>query len=210
MKIKLIEIFTSIQGESSYAGFPFFFIRLAGCNLRCSYCDTKYAYNENAPEVEIEGILKKVESSLIKNVLITGGEPLLQKNVYFLMNAILNLNKRVFLETNGSVLLDKVNKQIVKVVDFKTPSSNMSEKNNIENIGFLNENDEVKFVIGNRDDFYWSLEFIKKYNLLNKIRNIHFSPVWGKLEGKILGEWILQSGVNVRLSLQLHKILNMK
>lgn len=211
MNLKIVEIFKSIQGESSFAGFPFLFIRLAGCNLRCSYCDTKYAQEENNfPEIEIEKILNKIESYKIRRVLVTGGEPLLQNNVYNLIEQILNMKKEVFIETNGSILLDKVDYSVVKIVDFKTPSSGMCQKNNFKNIHYLTENDEVKFVIGCEEDFKWSIDVVKKYKLEQQVRNIHFSPVWNKLNAKILGEWILSTNVDVRLTIQLHKILNMK
>ncbi len=210
MKLKISELFESIQGESSFAGFPFFFIRLAGCNLRCSYCDTQYAYNDNYKFIEVEEILNKFRNSGFQNVLITGGEPLIQENVYFLLDEFVNIAKIVMLETNGSILLNRVNNKVTKIVDFKTPSSNMSKSNNFKNIDFLNKTDEVKFVIGNKEDFLWSVSTIKKYNIDAVVDNIHFSPVFKKLAPKTLGEWILEEKINVRLSLQIHKIIDLK
>ncbi len=210
MKIKIVETFTSIQGESSYAGFPFFFIRLAGCNLRCSYCDTKYAYNTDIKPIDMEIIINKIEKSQIKNILITGGEPLLQENVYYLMDLLVEKFETVLLETNGSILLNRVNQKVKKIVDFKTLSSNMSDRNNFENIKYLNKKDEVKFVVKDFNDFKWSIKIIKKYNLENLVKNILISPVWNELDAHLLGKWILESKSNIRLSLQLHKILNLK
>ena len=209
MNLKICEMFGSIQGESSFAGFPFFFIRLTGCNLRCSYCDTKYAYDEGR-SVEIQSIVEQVKNSWMKNILITGGEPLCQKNIYILMEKLLNLNKKVFIETNGSILTDKVQNGVVKIVDFKTPSSNMHEKNNFENVKYLNKNDEVKFVIGNDEDFNWSCSVIRRYNLLAKVKNVLFSPNESTLSAEELSELILNERINVRLQIQLHKYIKQK
>ncbi len=204
------EMFSSIQGESSYAGFPFFFIRTTGCNLRCKYCDTKYAFSEGK-EISIKKIVEKAEKSGLKKILITGGEPLIQKNVYKLIDDLLNKKFEVFIETNGSILIDKINKSAIKIVDVKTPSSGECEKNKVENLDFLTEKDEVKFVISDFNDFLWSKNFVEKYKVYKKIKNILFSPVYGVLNPEKLANWILEHKLNmVRLQLQLHKIIGMK
>lgn len=208
-KLKISEIFKSIQGESSYSGFPFFFIRLTGCNLRCSYCDTQYSYS-SGNELTIKSIIDKIEKSTIDKVLLTGGEPLLQENIYILIDKLTEIGKKVFIETNGSILTNKLRKEVIKIIDFKTPSSLMNEKNNFDNINFLNEEDEVKFVISDKNDFLWSIDIVNNYNLHKKTKNILFSPVANKLEPKTLANWILDKDLNIRVQIQLHKILDLK
>ncbi|HHE40612.1 MAG TPA: radical SAM protein [Candidatus Cloacimonetes bacterium] len=203
--MELSEIFYSLQGESSYAGLPCVFVRLAGCNLRCIYCDTKYAYE---PEftLSVKGILREVEKyHPVKLVEITGGEPLFQKGSIELMELLLNKNYKVLLETNNSISLEAVPDQVIKIVDFKTPSSGMSNNMLFDNVRFLNAHDELKFVISDRRDFDWALMIIKKYNLL-KFR-ILFSPVFRKLDSTTLAEWILKAKFEIRMNLQLHKVL---
>ena len=151
-----------------------------------------------------------MENSWINNVLITGGEPLIQSNVYTLMSILLKKNYNVFLETNGSLLINKVPKNIIKILDFKTPSSNMCEFNKFDNIDYLNEKDEIKFVIGDKKDFEWSVEKIYYFKMFDKTKNIIFSPVYKKLNPKTLATWILEKKINVRLQIQLHKLLNLK
>jgi 7-carboxy-7-deazaguanine synthase len=209
MKLIISEIFESLQGESSFTGFPFFFIRLAGCNLRCRYCDTKYAY-DNGRECSVEELVKTVKKSWIKRVLITGGEPLIQENVYYLIEKLLINKFKVFVETNGSVLLDKIPLKVVKIVDIKTPSSGMSKYNNYYNLDYINKRDEIKFVIGNLDDFLWAVDKIKRFKMNKLTDNILFSPVYGGMEPQELAELILKYKLNVRFQIQLHKILNLK
>ncbi len=208
-KLKISEIFKSIQGESSYSGFPFFFIRLTGCNLRCSYCDTQYSYS-SGNELTIKSIIDKIEKSTIDKVLLTGGEPLLQENIYILIDKLTEIGKKVFIETNGSILTNKLRKEVIKIIDFKTPSSLMNEKNNFDNINFLNEEDEVKFVISDKNDFLWSIDIVNNYNLYKRTKNILFSPVANKLAPKTLANWILDKDLNIRVQIQLHKILDLK
>lgn len=203
--LNISEIFYSLQGETSFAGLPCIFIRLAECNLRCSYCDTKFAYETNYTSTIEEIILKIQEFLPVKLVMITGGEPLLQENAYNLLDVLLENNYKILLETNGSILLDKVPAKVIKIVDFKTPSSQMAEKMNWENINHILSEDEIKFVIKDKDDFRWSLEKIRKFNLEN--RNILFSPVHDKLEAKELAQWILNSKGNFKLQIQLQKYL---
>ncbi len=209
MKIKICEIFESIQGESSFAGFPFFFIRISGCNLRCSYCDSVYAY-EQGREIKIERIIEKASLSWINNILLTGGEPLYAKNIYALINGLIETRKKILIETNGSILIDRIPQQVIKILDFKTPSSGMAKYNEFKNINYLNFDDEVKFVISDFNDFQWSCNIIEKYDLFNRINNIIFSPVTDKLASNQLAHWILGEKINARLQLQLHKYINMK
>jgi len=212
LTIKVNEIFYSIQGESSYAGRPCIFIRLAGCNLRCSYCDTTYAYDEGE-EKTVAGVLKEIQKFQCVLVEVTGGEPLLQAETPVLINGLLQQGYRVLLETNGSIDIRKVSDQCVRIVDFKCPSSGMAHASNLKNVDYLSEQDEVKFVIGNREDFNYSRDFVglmekRKKKRGSKVNSlIHFAPVLGKLEPRKLAEWILEENLCVHLQLQLHKII---
>tara|TARA_B100001750_G_C15465856_1_gene576982 strand:- start:286 stop:927 length:642 start_codon:yes stop_codon:yes gene_type:complete len=203
MSLKINEIFYSIQGESSYTGLPCIFIRLTFCNLRCNYCDTEYAFYEGE-DWSISKILTKIKEYPCNLVMVTGGEPLLQDNCITLMKELLNHNYNVMLETSGSLKLSDVPKEVVKIVDFKCPSSNMAKKNNWSILSDINKNDEIKFVIGNKDDYDWCKKMIKEYNL-HSICPLLFSPVYDKIDMKVLSEWILNDGIDVRLQMQLHK-----
>ena len=203
MKLKINEIFHSIQGESSHMGLPCIFIRLTYCNLRCSYCDTEYAFYEGS-DMTIKEILNKIEKYPTNLVMVTGGEPLIQKGCIDLMNQLLKKNYEVMIETSGSLSLDEVPKNVIKIVDFKCPTSNMKDKNDWTIIKDINQADEIKFVIGDRQDYDWSKEMIKEYNL-NKICPILFSPVYDKIRMEDLSKWILEDGIKVRLQIQLHK-----
>ena len=201
--LKINEIFYSIQGESSYNGMPCVFIRLTYCNLRCSYCDTEYAFYEGK-DMKIDDILTQIKEYPTNLVMVTGGEPLVQKNCIELINKLLNKKYSVMIETSGSLKLNKIPKKVIKIVDFKCPSSNMMNKNDWSITHDITKNDEIKFVIGNKEDYNWSKKMIKKYKL-NKICPILFSPVYNKMDIKELSEWILKDGINVRLQSQLHK-----
>ena len=201
--LKINEIFYSIQGESSKSGMPCIFIRLTYCNLRCSYCDTEYAFYEGS-DMTIKEILNKIEKYPTNLVMVTGGEPLIQKGCIDLMNQLLKKNYEVMIETSGSLSLDEVPKNVIKIVDFKCPTSNMKDKNDWTIIKDINQADEIKFVIGDRQDYDWSKEMIKEYNL-NKICPILFSPVYDKIRMEDLSKWILEDGIKVRLQIQLHK-----
>jgi 7-carboxy-7-deazaguanine synthase len=203
--LKVNEIYFSIQGESSKAGLPCVFIRLTYCNLRCSYCDTEYAFYEGT-ERTIEEILSEVRKYECKLVEITGGEPLVQEDVHGLMKALADEGFEVMLETGGSLPINEVDKRVMIIMDLKCPSSKMMMKNLYQNIDFLKPNDEVKFVIGTPEDFDWSKEIISKYDLTNKCC-ILFSVVFGKLEPVKLVNWILEDKLNVRYQLQMHKII---
>ena len=207
--LNISEIFYSIQGETSYTGLPTIFVRLAKCNLRCNYCDTKYSYQSDIYK-SINEILDEVKSfKPIKLVCITGGEPLLQNEVYALFNRLLQQNYHILLETNGSLLINKVPMQVIKIVDFKAPTSEMSDKNCWENINYLNPVDEVKFVLQNRADFLWAVKQVKQYNLTDKCK-VLFSPVHNKLTYKQLANWILDVRMQIRLQLQLHKLISIR
>lgn len=201
--MKLCEIFSSIQGESSLAGIPMIFIRLTGCNLRCTYCDTKYAYTEGE-EIPLEKILKKIRLFPFRFVEITGGEPLLQDEVYSLMDELVK-EYTVLLETNGSLSVERVNPNVKIIMDIKTPGSGMSDRNYLKNLELLKDIDEVKFVLTDRYDYEWAKNFIKNNSI--KIKEVLFSPVFGLLNPEELARWIIKDSLNVRLNLQIHKYI---
>jgi 7-carboxy-7-deazaguanine synthase len=203
--IKINEIYLSIQGESSHTGLPCVFVRLTGCNLRCVWCDTAYAFHEGKTQ-SINQTLKDVKIFGINLVEITGGEPLMQEDVYPLMETLLENGYKVMLETGGSLSLEKVPRDVIKVLDLKCPGSGEHKKNNLDNLKLLAPHDEVKFVILDRRDYEWSRDLIKKQKI-NETATILFSPVYGKLELKELVKWILEDRLSVRLQTQLHKII---
>lgn len=202
--LKVNEIFKSIQGESTYAGIPCTFIRLAGCNLRCTYCDTNYAYYYGR-ELSDEEIILKVEEYGVKLVEFTGGEPLLQEETPPLIKTLLDRGYNVLIETNGSVCIGCLDKRVTVIMDMKTPGSGMSERMNFKNFEFLKGTDEIKFVLMDKADYIWAKEIIKKYNLTEKFNNILMSPAYGILQPKDLALWILRDNLSVRLQLQIHK-----
>jgi 7-carboxy-7-deazaguanine synthase len=207
MVILVNEIFYSIQGESTHSGRPCVFVRLTGCNLRCSYCDTQYAY-EDGREMGIEEVINVVDGYGCPLIEITGGEPLLQAATPDLVSVLLKRGYEVLLETNGSQDISSVDNRCMKIIDFKAPSSGMSKRNDLENINRLSDGDEVKFVIGNRSDYEFAVDLIKKTGLaLSAKYPIHFSPVFGKQDPKTVARWILDDRLNVRLQVQLHKLI---
>lgn len=203
--LKVNEIYYSIQGESTKAGLPCVFIRLTYCNLRCSYCDTEYAFYEGK-DYEIEEIIEEVKKFKCKLVELTGGEPLVQKEALPLMQQLCSEGYEVLLETSGSLPIKDIDKRVKIILDFKCPSSKMVKKNMYENAEFLKPIDEVKFVIGTREDFDWSKEIIAKYELDKKCE-ILFSTVFGSLSAETIVNWILEENINVRFQLQMHKII---
>jgi len=209
LKFNVAEVFTSIQGEGSRAGFPSVFIRLQGCELRCKWCDTPYALDlkERATMLSGEDLLNKIYSSGIKFVTITGGEPLNQKAILPFMSFLCDKDYTVVLETNGHLDIAEVDRRVVKVMDLKCPGSGMEKFNNYRNLEALEQKDEIKFVILDRNDYEWAKAKIKEYDLNKKVGTILFSPVWGKLEPKYLSEWILKDALPVRLNLQIHKYI---
>ena len=203
--IKINEIYLSVQGESSHTGLPCVFIRLTGCNLRCSWCDTAYAFHEGK-NMSIDEILGKVSGFGVSLVEITGGEPLMQDSVYPLMEKLIEKGHRVMLETGGSISLERVPKEVIKIMDLKCPGSGEQEKNHLENLKLLSPDDEVKFVILERKDYEWSRDLIKKHKI-NETAHILLSPVFEKLDLKDLVKWMLEDRLPVRLQTQLHKII---
>ena len=201
--LELTEIFKSVQGESTYMGLPCVFVRLTGCNLRCVWCDTAYAF-QGGKKLSIDKILEEIKSHGIDLVEITGGEPLMQKEVFPLMDTLLKNNFRVMLETGGSLPIKDVPAEVIKIIDLKCPGSGEKEKNHWDNLNHLASTDEIKFVITDRADYEWSRSTLEKYEL-DKKSHILFSPVFDKLPLKDLTEWILEDNLPVRLQTQLHK-----
>lgn len=199
------EIFHSIQGESSHAGRPCVFVRLAYCNLRCSYCDTEYAFYTGEP-MEMQDIVLKIRSHGCNLVEVTGGEPLLQDGVHHLMTLLCNEGFEVLLETGGSLDISGVDSRVKRIVDFKCPSSGMLKKNLWSNVDHLRRTDEVKFVIGTRQDFDWSVDMMTEHDLLKRCP-VLMSVVFRVLEPITLAQWILESKLNVRFQLQTHKYI---
>lgn len=205
MPLKINEIFYSIQGESTYAGRPCVFVRLAGCNLRCVYCDTKYAYDEGELK-EINDIFDQVSTYRCTLVEITGGEPLIQDETPLLIQSLIEHGYDVILETNGTKDISRVDERCVKIVDVKCPSSGMSEMNDLKNLNRLSRDDELKFVIGNREDYDYAKKILNSADLKSRKTNpVNFSPAFGEMETRILAEWILEDHLDVRLQIQLHK-----
>ena len=203
--MKISEIFTSIQGESSFSGLPCTFIRLTGCNLRCSYCDTSYAL-EGGEDLYLDQIMTKVKAAGNFLTELTGGEPLLQEESLDLSALLLKEGYTVLLETNGSILLDSVDPGVVKIMDLKCPSSGMSDQMDFSNVDYLTKRDEVKFVISDRTDFDWAREVISSYGLVEKCK-ILISPRLSELKPETAASWIIDEKLPVRLQLQLHKLI---
>lgn len=204
--MKVCELFTSIQGESTFAGVPCTFVRLSGCNLRCSYCDTTYSYEEGT-EMSIDQIMDRVSEEGLRLVEITGGEPLLQHaEVAELTKRLLDAGYRVLIETNGSVSINSLDPRAIVIMDIKTPASSMSEKNDLANLIYLKPNDEIKFVICDRNDYEWSKKMVQEQGL-SKRCTVLFSPSAGTIAPRELAGWILQDRLDVRLNMQLHKIM---
>jgi 7-carboxy-7-deazaguanine synthase len=203
--LKINEIYYSIQGEGNNAGFPCVFIRLSYCNLRCTYCDTEYAFYEGK-DLSIEDIIHEVKGYSCPLVEITGGEPLFQDESLPLMKQLADEGFEVLVETGGSLPVKDIDKRVKIIMDLKTPSSGMMKKNLYENISYLKKEDEVKFVIGSREDYLWSKDMIGKYELDKKCA-VLFSVVFGRLLPVELVNWILEDKLNVRFQLQMHKFI---
>ena len=203
--LKINEIFFSVQGEGSKSGLPCVFIRLTFCNLRCTYCDTEYAFYEGY-DLSIEQILTEIKKYDCKLVEVTGGEPLVQKESLELMQRLADEGYEVMLETGGSLPIEEVDKRVKIILDLKCPSSKMMKKNLYANLDHLKTIDEIKFVIGTREDYDWSKQIIEQYGLSGKFE-ILFSVVFGELEPVTLVNWILEDKLNVRFQLQIHKFI---
>lgn len=199
------EIFYSIQGESSFSGKPCVFVRLTFCNLRCTYCDTEYAFYDGT-KMSVDEILTDVSKYGCNLVELTGGEPLMQEEVHELMKILCDRGYQVLLETGGSLDIGRVDSRVRRIVDLKCPSSNMVKHNLWTNIAHLRGSDEVKFVIGSREDYEWSIDVIRRYDLESKCQ-VLLSPVFGAIDPARLAEWVLESKMNIRFQLQLHKLI---
>ena len=211
--LNISELFYSIQGESTYAGLPCVFIRLAGCNLRCRYCDARYTYEEAHATMALDALLSFVDRYPGALVEITGGEPLLQKDVYPLMEQLVARGHTVLLETNGSLPIDTIAPEVIVIMDIKTPGSQMVESFASENIACAKERNrstrgscEIKFVLTGKNDYIWARDLVNRHSLNSSCPTL-FSPVKGELKPEYLASWILQDQLAVRLQLQLHTLI---
>lgn len=204
--LKVSEIFFSIQGESNLVGLPTVFVRLTGCPLRCVWCDTTYAFSGGS-RMHFSDILNEISAYATKRVTITGGEPLAQKPVLDFMTTLCDLNYLVSLETSGALPINEVDSRVIKVIDCKAPGSGEMKRNLWTNLNWLHPGDQVKFVIADRSDYEWAKEVLSNHSTrLNQIEKL-FSPVEGTLSIRTLAEWILSDGLDVRLQIQLHKLI---
>jgi 7-carboxy-7-deazaguanine synthase len=204
-RLRVTEIFYSLQGESLTSGCPTVFIRLTGCPLRCGYCDTEYAFQGGEWMGQAE-ILERVAGYRPRYVTVTGGEPLAQRNCLALLRALCDAGYTVSLETSGALAVDTVDPRVVRVMDLKTPGSGEVDRNRYENLDVLASGDQVKFVICNREDYQWARELIARHRL-DAVCEILFSPSHGQQDPAELASWILEDHLPVRLQLQLHKQL---
>lgn len=204
-RLRITEIFYSLQGEARSVGLPTVFIRLTGCPLRCGYCDTAYAFS-GGQWYSLQEILDSVARYNTRYITVTGGEPLAQKNCPALLKQLCDSGYEVSLETSGALDVCSIDPRVIKVMDLKTPSSGEQDKNLYTNIDCLNRQDQVKFVIGDRQDYDWALEILRNYKLADRCE-ILFSPVYESLTPVQLADWILHDQLPVRFQLQLHKLL---
>lgn len=203
-RLRVSEIYASVQGESTHAGRPTTFVRLTGCNLRCRWCDSEFTFTGGTHR-SIDDVVAEVLSSPIRLVEVTGGEPLAQRQCIPLMQRLVEAGCEVMLETSGSISIAEVPPQVCIVLDLKPPDSGEVDQNLFENLPLLKANDEVKFVLASRRDFDWALEVIETHDLSDHI--CLFSPVWGELDPATLVEWMLEANAPARLSLQVHKVI---
>ena len=201
--LNITEIFYSLQGEAKEVGIPTVFVRLTGCPLRCNYCDTAYAFKGNNP-LSIQHILDEVAQYNAQYVCVTGGEPMAQSNCLKLLDSLIDSGYNVSMETSGSIDITPVNSKVSIVMDIKTPSSTEEHQNRYENLPILKSKDQLKFVIASRSDFDWCNEILDNHEVESEIL---FSPVYESLKPVELAEWILEKKLNVRLQVQLHKLL---
>ena len=204
-RLRITEIFRSLQGESLTAGCPTVFIRLTGCPLRCGYCDTAYAF-KGGEWMELDEILAQVASYETPYVTVTGGEPLAQKPCLDLLQRLCDADYKVSLETSGALDISRVDPRVVRVMDLKTPGSGEVERNLYANIAYLQQHDQVKFVICSRVDYQWALDIIAEYKL-NEYCEVLFTPCYGQQDATELAGWVLQDKIPVRMQIQLHKYL---
>jgi len=203
MTLNITEIFYSLQGEAREVGIPTVFVRLTGCPLRCNYCDTAYAFKGNNP-LSIEQIVSEISKYKTHYVCVTGGEPMAQSNCLGLLDTLIEKGYKVSMETSGSIDISEVNKNVSIVMDLKTPSSTEQHQNRYENIALLENKDQLKFVIASKSDFDWCCSILENNEILS---DVLFSPVYESLKPAQLADWILEKQLNVRLQVQLHKIL---
>nr|WP_010131009.1 7-carboxy-7-deazaguanine synthase QueE [Microbulbifer agarilyticus] len=204
--LRISELFYSLQGEARDAGLPTVFVRLTGCPLRCTYCDSEYAFY-GGERMSLAAILQQVQSYPARHVCVTGGEPLAQPNCIPLLQALCDAGYQVSLETSGAMPVDAVDARVSRVVDLKTPASGEQARNRMENIPLLNEKDQVKFVICDRGDYDWARFTLDQYRLSERVGEVLFSPSYEQLAPRQLAEWILEDGLPVRMQMQLHKLL---
>ncbi len=204
-QLRISEIFHSIQGETRRIGLPTLFIRLTGCPLRCTYCDTSYAFS-GGQNMSIADILEQTAAYAPRYVCVTGGEPLAQKNCLPLLTALCDAGYEVSLETGGALDISGVDARVMRVVDVKTPASGEVEKNRWENLALLTPHDEIKFVLCDEGDYRWAQDILSQHRLAEKCE-VTFSPAQGSLDAAQLAEWILRDRLPVRMQVQLHKIL---
>jgi 7-carboxy-7-deazaguanine synthase len=205
VRLRVNEIFYSLQGEADAVGFPTVFIRLTGCPLRCQYCDTEYAFHAGE-WFDLDAILETTRGYGARHVCVTGGEPLAQPNCLALLTRLCDLGYQVSLETSGAMDISKVDPRVVRVVDIKTPGSTEAARNRLENLPALASKDQVKFVICSREDYDWSKEFLREHGMTHRCQ-VLFSPSYGQVTGTQLADWILADRLAVRFQLQLHKVL---
>jgi len=201
--LNITEIFYSLQGEAKEVGIPTVFVRLTGCPLRCNYCDTAYAFKGNNP-LSIQHILDEIAQYNTQYVCVTGGEPMAQSNCLKLLDALIDNDYKVSMETSGSIDIAPVNSKVSIVMDIKTPSSTEEHQNIYENLSILKNKDQLKFVIASRSDFDWCTKILENHEVESEVL---FSPVYESLRPVELADWILEKKLNVRLQVQLHKIL---
>jgi len=204
-RLKITEIFFSLQGEALTVGIPTTFVRLTGCPLRCQYCDTAYAFT-GGEWMGLDDIFERVAANKTRYVTVTGGEPLAQKPCIELLTMLCDAGYTVSLETSGAIDVSAVDSRVVKVMDIKTPGSGEEKRNCLENISHISARDQVKFVICDEQDYEWSRELLQRHNL-NERCEVLFSPSYEQLTATDLAEWILRDGLPVRMQMQLHKLL---
>ena len=205
-RMVITEIFKSIQGESTFAGLPCVFIRLTGCNLRCHWCDTAYAFH-GGRKMTVDEVMERVHKLGCKLVEVTGGEPLLQEDVYPLTEQLLSEGYRVLVETSGERYVGRLPRAAIKVLDVKCPGSGEGGNFCVDNLGALERKDQVKFVIADEIDYRYTRNFMFQHDLRSRVNEVILSPVFGQLHPRQLAEWILRDGLEVRLGLQIHKFI---
>jgi 7-carboxy-7-deazaguanine synthase len=205
-RLRITEIFHSLQGETSTVGLPTVFVRLTGCPLRCQYCDTAYAFN-GGEMIDMPAVLEQVASYDARHVTVTGGEPLAQPACIPLLKALCDAGYDTSLETSGALDIGRVDPRVARIVDLKTPGSNEVHRNRWENIELLTRRDQVKFVICDANDYAWARNVTQQHDLTTRVGEVLFSPSYTELPGAKLAEWILRDRLRVRMQIQLHKVL---